>query len=152
MALDLAQLGVGLVGDEELLHRSVRPGDVKTGPEGRRHLSSTAFNDPAMRPSVDRAILRDVEQSKQAPTDGVCGLVASEIRSITDVIHQGTNKPYNVDVVSRPVPPDNPDGEPPNPAHAQVEVDPNFESPSRFKRLKDSLCRIAETRWLIEPS
>lgn len=132
-----------MIGDDELVHRSVFPSDVVLR-EGKRFLSSTAFNDSAMRPSVDRASLRSAEESKRSLNDGVCGLVANEVRSITSVVNQKTNKPYGVDVVERPLED--------NSAHAQIEVDPEFENPSRFKKLKEALCRIAEQRWLIEPS
>jgi hypothetical protein len=141
---------MSLVGDEELLYRSVRS-DEAPEREGRRVLSSTAFNDTGMKPSVDRALMREPQLSKLSPTDGICGLIAHKVRGITDVIHQGTKRPYAVDVVARPIEADAAQGEPGNPAHAQVEVDPNFENPTRFKRLKESLCRIAEQGWVIEP-
>lgn len=142
LALDFAQLGGALVGNDELLYRSIRADDV-TSVSGRTVLSSTAFNDAAMKPSVDRASIRSAEEAKRSPSDGVCGLMASEVRSINSVLHQDSKLPYRVDVMERP--------EVDNAAHAQVEVDPLFESPSRFKKLKECLCRIAEHQVLIAP-
>ena len=131
------------MGNEELLYRSIRASDViSTG--GRIVLSSTAFNDAGMKPSVDRAAMRSAEEAKRSPDDGICGLLTGEVRSINAVTHQASNQPYRVDVVERPLQD--------NAAHAQVEVDPLFENPSRFKRLKECLCRIAENQLLIVPS
>lgn len=132
-----------MVEDDELLHRSVRPDDV-VNRDGKLYLSSTAFNDAGMRPSVDRARMRTAGESKKSARDGVCGLATVHVRSITTIVHQDSQQPYKVDVVERPIDE--------NPAHAQVEVDPAFENPSRFKKLKESLCRIAEQQWLIHPS
>jgi hypothetical protein len=88
--------------------------------------------------------MRTADESKQSARDGVCGLVTLHVRAITTIVHQDTQQPYKVDVVERPIDE--------NPSHAQVEVDPTFENPSRFKKLKESLCRIAEQQWLIHPS
>lgn len=141
-----------LVADEELLNRSVRREWVVLRDE-KWKLSSQAFNDVSWKPSVDRATLRSAEASKHSPTDGVCCIQAAEVRSISTIEHQTNKTPYKVDVMARPVPQDNPGGLPENPAHAQVEVAPEFENKSRFNKLKDSLCRLARERgWVIEPS
>lgn len=140
-----------LIPDEEWVLRSVRPESAPMR-EGRRLIHSEAFNDRWMKPSVDRANLKPPEQAKRSPRDGVLKLQVQPVRCITTVIHQERQVPYKVDVIARPIHANNPDGEPENPAHAQVEVDPEFESRSRFNKLKDALSRLAaQNGWAIEP-
>lgn len=124
--------------------------------EGKLRLSSGAFNDPGSangekRPSVDRAKLRndDPHSAKTNPTQGVVGLVTSEVRAIRAVIKTDSNGntvyTHDVDVVPDPLPD--------NGSHALVTVTPSFESKRPFERLKDSLARLAEQRgWLVVPS
>lgn len=140
-----------MVEDDEFLHRSVRQ-EWAVLVDGELRLSSQAFNDPSLKPSVDRARMRPAVESKRSPTDGICCLLTSEVRSITTVMHQALMRPYEVDVKARPIEPDNERGEPANPAHAQIEVEPEFESRSRFNKLKDALCRLASARgWTLQP-
>ncbi|KVR15065.1 hypothetical protein WK13_11805 [Burkholderia ubonensis] len=119
-------------------------------------LSSSVFNDPEStngqkQPSVDRAKLRnfDPAQSKTAPTQGIVGLIAGDVRLIQNVSKSDNagNVQYvhDVDVVPDPLPHNN--------SHALVTVSPQFESRRPFDRLKDSLARLAEKQgWLVEPS
>lgn len=89
----------------------------------------------------------------RSPSDGICPITAKQIRAINSVQHLISKKPYNVDVYPRPIAEGNSEGLPANPAHAQIEVDPEFENKSRFIKLKDALCRLAdENGWVIEPT
>ena len=149
---------VGPVGDDEVLWRSIRL-EFVTYPNGRKRLSSQAFNDAEWKPSVDRANLRaNPSETRLSGTDGIAQLLTSEVRDLTTIVvnpdekKAGAKAYYKVDVVERAIPVGNPDGLPENPAHAQVEVDPKFANASRFNKLKDALCRLAESRdWVIEP-
>jgi hypothetical protein len=133
------------VGADEVLHRSVRR-EWAVFRGGKLTLTSQAFNDTGLKPSVDRAKMRSAEESKRGPTDGICSLIADEVRGITTVLHQQSKMPYEVDVKWRPILPE-------NPAHAQIEVEPEFENKTRFNKLKDALCRLASERgWVIEPA
>lgn len=126
--------------------------------DGKVKFSSTAFNDPGRRPSVDRATLRDSPaDTKNDATDGIVSLRTGDIRAIyveiTNPEENGQKKNYYVDVVSRPVKKDNPDGLPENLAHSQVESDPFMASTSRFRKLKEALAFLASARgWCVDPS
>lgn len=142
------------VDDQELLRRSFWPADVSA--EGK--LSSTAFNDPHFCPSVDRALLRpDPAHTQRTPDCGVAQLLTVEVRAIdsvdrTDLDRGQPPQTYRVDVIERPVEEDEARGISANPAHAQIESDPALSNASRFKRLKEALSQLADSRdWLIEP-
>lgn len=146
-----------VVGDPELLYRRIRPDGVVTV-EGKARLTSQAFNDRYKKPSVNRQKLRpDPVQSKQDETDGVVQLIAAEIRGVTGILHNpeaAADKQvmYKLDVLPRPIAVDNIEGLPENPAHAQIEADPNVETRTRFDKIKDALARLAERReWVIAP-
>ena len=132
--------------DEEVLYRRVpdRPGDFYIAIEGGRYrVTSGAFGDKRQQPSVDRAILRDnnPENSKRRQTDCVVSFTAGEVRAI-----RGFER--TVDVVHDPNPPEDPD----NPAHALIIAEQPFTANNReFKRFKQALARIADSRWEIPP-
>ena len=53
---------------------------------GELRISSSAFNDPELKPSVERRnLLVRLEDSKKKPTDGLVKLVALDVRSIQSV-------------------------------------------------------------------
>ncbi len=140
----------GLDGDE-VLFRSVRPDDVKI--EGAEwHLSVTAFNDRNRQPSVDRAAIRpDPSDSRKEGSHGIVEFLTGEVRTEVHVVmNPGApakqQQEYKVDVFARPIPEDNPEHLPANPAHAQIETAPTFRSNEHFNKLKDKLCRLAERR------
>jgi len=144
--------GDELLSDDEWVFRRV-PRESAAVRDGRYQIHSEAFNDRWLKPSVDRAAIKTAGEAKKSPTDGICTLHVGAVRSVTTVVHQGTNKPYQVDVLPRPIKEGNPDNEPVNHAHSQVEVDPEFENRSRFNKLKDALTRLAaEKGWVIEPT
>ena len=130
----------GLHGDE-LLYRSILPGDVVVQPSGWR-LRSTAFNDRNKKPSVNRACISpDPRDTRRSSSDGVVALVTQEVR--TDVrVFVDPNAPankrteYKVDVFARPILSGNPDGEQENLAHAQIETEPEYVSKENFNKLK----------------
>lgn len=159
MALGLTQLmPEDTIESEEGLYRRVPSNQGKYAiVEGRLRFSSTAFNDPGRKPSVDRAKLRNSpEETKWDPTDGVVSLVAFEVRAIKVENTEATKDDpshYSVDIVPRPIPAGNPEQLPENMAHAQIESDPVMASGSRFRKLKEALAQIADHRgWLVEPS
>lgn len=143
-----------MVADDEQLYRRV-PARAECAREGDGvvHISASAFNDIGRKPSVDRAVLRghDPSKTKASETDGVAGLIAVTVRGIDRIQRVAPNdRFYRVDVVARPVIADNEEGLPENLAHAQVESDPDMESDSRFRKLKEALARIAT--WIVVPN
>lgn len=144
------------IDDTEVLYRSVRNKvDFYKIIDGAVKFSSTAFNDKGQRPSVDRAALRNApEDTKLYPTDGIAQILATEVRKVeVPVKAEDPATCFKVDVIYRPVPADNPEGEKENPAHSQIEADPEITIPRRFEKIKEALARAA-TRygWLVEPS
>ena len=128
------------VEDDETLYRAVA-NDLRFFPEdgqGRRRISSTAFNDVGRRPSVDRALLcpggPSETQMRFSPGSGVLSLVTHNVRLIT-TIHGTTGQVYGVDVECVPLPH--------NPAHAEIFGRPHFDTDKIFDRIKQSLARIA---------
>ena len=144
------------VEDDEVLYRSV-PNGCFTISDGVWRLTSTAFNDPTQKPSVDRAKLCSFNptHTKKKPTDGVVFLTALSVRLIVDVVQndkQGKLKvTYAIDVTPDPVKDD--PVLPENLAHALIVTHPDFKSGNVFRKLKESLARIAsQGGWLVEPS
>lgn len=139
--------------DKEILYRRVpNIPDFYSMVDGRLQLTSVAFNDPEMKPSVDRAKLcnSNPAHTKKEPTDGIVSLTALSIRQVDIVQKDKSGAPkyiYRIDVT-----PD-PDLVKDNPAHARISANPDFESKNVFKKLKESLAWIAsQGGWLIEPS
>ncbi len=145
------------VEDEEVLYRSVSVGCFVMS-DGVLRLTSTAFNDPTRRPSVDRAKLcgANPASTRKRLTDGVVSLAALSVREIANVVQNDKHgQPvlpyYQVDVIPDPVK-DHAEL-PDNPAHGLIVACPDIDNDRVFKRLKESLARIAETDgWLLEPS
>ena len=142
-----------VVAEDELLLRWVSAADVMWDGEVWR-LSSQAFNDREMKPSVDRKCLRtDPHDTKHEPSDGVAQLLTADIYVNVKLLTMPGAKPpakveyYSVRVIPRPIP------EPANLAHAQIEAAPMVANGSHFKKLKEALCRITEQRpWVILPA
>ena len=142
------------VEDDEDLYRRVR----ETTPagqicfevaNGRVIFSQAAFNDPRNRPSVDRAKLRDFDpqRTRISKEDGIVVLLTGRVRQLGHVQQRNQNGHHSqhaIDVV-----PEHEDG---NPAHAVITTRPPLTSSSAFKRLKESLARLAtEAGWRVEP-
>ena len=136
---------MGDVADQEWLHRRVTA--KHCGSIDPPLLSSTAFNDPGMKPSVDRASRRGAEQTQLDPTDGVARLLTITVRKLvvdrTDA-PQGGPMTYEIDVWARPLAD--------NDAHAQIEPLPEMTG-SRFSKMKERLARLAQDEgWVIQPT
>ncbi len=137
------------VDDPEHLYRRVMQGKGHYKlTDGQPRVSSSAFGDRNMRPSVDRAVLcgNDPSSSVQQETDAVLWLVAVEVRQIDlRQQHEGDSPEYRylIDVVPRPMPE--------NPAHAQIEPNPDYKTKSRFRKVLERLARLAENHWAILP-
>ncbi len=123
---------------------------INLGPEvdGVRRVSSAAFGDRGLQPSVDRAKLRDnkPENAKADPTDGVVSLLAAEVRTVK--LRSNSESSRTVNVVSDPI--EN------NPSHALIITEPTPLDPTKntdkaqFKKLKKALANLA--KWEIHPS
>lgn len=125
----------------EILYRSVRLSDGGYRYEdGKYIISSTAFNDRRKQPSVDRAILKsnDAEKSRRSATDCVVSLKASDIRN--EKIERGEDQ-YILDI--------KPDPEPHNKSHAIIVPSPDYKNDKAFRKVRESLARMAKI--LLEP-
>ena len=150
------------VANDEILFRSVslERKQCVLDENGSWRLSSQAFSDRTMKPSVDRSLLCNADPSyaQKSPKDGVVSVIAIEVREIKnfprkdekgkDLINEvGVVLNHAFDVVPDPIttPPE-------NLAHALIITSPDYSSPNAFKRLLERLTRIAEKRdWLIKP-
>ena len=132
---------------------------LQRGQDGWR-LTSEAFNDPILKPSVDRASIRtNAADSLRGVGHGIAQLLTVEVRACKKVIQNPWAKnpaeqiPYKLLVTADPVEDGNAQGLPPNPSHALIETDPALANPSRFRKVKDALCRLAEQRpWVVQPA
>lgn len=138
------------VGDDEMLYRAVRNNsqNVVVDAAGAVRLSSQAFSDRRMRPSVDRARLRNHESAltRFDVTDGVVRLIAAQVRGLSVSVNDANGNPipdqvHVADVEPVPLPE--------NPAHAEIFGRPEFDNKAAFRRLCDLLARLAE--WEIKP-
>lgn len=131
--------------DHEVLYRVVpdRKGNY-VRENGSYRVSSAAFSDRTMQPSVDRAFLRgnNPENSKWDPTDFIASLAARDVRGISAV-------PKIVDVVPDPIE-DHPQL-PNNLAHALITAEPELlpNEKTTFRKLQKALARLS--RWEIPP-
>ena len=141
--------------DPDELYRSVRVGEYTTR-NGKVAFSASAFSDRERKPSVDVSSIRtDPREARQSADQGVAKLIAGEVRksskiAIFDKKGKKTGE-HAVDVLHRPIEND-PDGEPDNLAHCQIECHPTVEKDTTFKRLKESLAAMASRYgWIVEP-
>jgi hypothetical protein len=143
------------VADDELLYRCVfyetEDGASLYKVENRKVIvSSQAFRDSSLAPSVDRALLcnRNPEHTQKNPKDGVVSLICCDVRLIDSVVQKDSKGreefTYKIDVFSRPL--SN------NCAHAQIEPSPEYRSKSVFRKLLERLAFLANQReWEILP-
>jgi hypothetical protein len=133
---------------------------------GELRISSSAFNDTAFKPSVDRRkMLARLEDSKKRHTDGLVKLLAADVRNIQTVeqIDKAGNKipdatqyqsfkVHRFDAIHRPIAADPALGIAENPAHSQIEGTPELNG-GRFRKLKEVLARLAtKDGWLVSPA
>lgn len=143
--------------DEETVYRSIldNHSHYSFNKDGSLRISSQAFADRNKKPSVDIASKKNFHPSlsKLNSTDGIIDFYCSEIRNRVGKLEQSDNKGkvsfyYLIDIIPRPLED--------NPAHAQIEPNPEYQSKSRFRKVQESLARLAtevvQTRgWAIEP-
>jgi hypothetical protein len=113
-------------------------------------ISSQAFTDRAMCPSVDRASLcgNNPCYSQKDEKDAVVSLITKDVRLIDSVIQNNPKgEPeftYKIDVLARATEE--------NPAHAQIEPSPEYRNKTPFRKLLERLAYLANQReWEIEP-
>lgn len=114
-------------------------------------ISSQAFSDRSMRPSVDReAICGSPTVTQNEPDNGVLRLIAREVRAISAATNDAKGKPvltHLVDVHPDPLPATGNTAA--NPAHAEVRAAPVIESNATFRRILERLARLST--WEIVP-
>ena len=148
------------VDDSELLYRSVRADDGEfTYIEGKLVFTANAFRDRSQKPSVDRSSLRpNPVDARMSPTDGIATLITEDVRAIATVRfeqkepgkQERKNLVYGVDVVHRPL--TNPPAPKDNPAHCQVECNPEITN-NHARKLKEALAILATNAgWTVEPT
>jgi hypothetical protein len=146
---------MAMVPDSDDLYRSVRKGEYSTI-NGQVAFSASAFSDRDRKPSVDMSSIRpDPRDARKSTEQGVAKLVTGEVRKSSKIpiydAKQNQTGEHSIDVVHRPIK-DDPDGEPDNPAHCQIECHPTIENDNRFKRLKEALARMANKYgWVVKP-
>lgn len=141
------------VQDDEGLYRRVlnNPQNFPSAKDGSGtiHLSSQIFSERTMRPSVDRAHLREHDPTKTQndPSDGILLLFAHQVRSArTDRYKDGKlveKDGYQADVEPVPLPG--------NPSHAEIYGRPGFDTKSAFHKMIERLARLP-MEWVIPPA
>lgn len=139
------------VADEEVLYRCVFYGKNLYQIQGNTATISTqAFADRMMRPSVDRAELCESNPcySQKDEKDAVVSLITNDVRVIDNIIQNNLKgQPeftYKIDVLPRPLED--------NQAHAQIEPSPDYRNKTPFRKLLERLAYLANQRgWEIEP-
>lgn len=147
---------IDVVADDEILYRCVFHGlgnCYRIGAFGLE-LTSQAFTDRSLAPSVDRAKLcgTDPKHTQKNPHDGVVSLIAGEVRMINVSQNDSKGNPlfeYKIDVFPRPTED--------NPSHAQIEPSPEYQSKNYFRKVTQRLALLATERikkqgWEIKPS
>jgi hypothetical protein len=138
------------IADDELLYRRVRREDYRWQPDGTPLALSVAFADRRYRPSVNRAALCNYDPSVlvAAPTDGVVGIHAAEVRATDEIVQNDAHgrplRAYLADVEPVPLPD--------NLAHAEIVLHPDCDTVSVFRKLCTRLARLANARpWELYP-
>jgi hypothetical protein len=134
-----------VVGDSELLYRRIPVGDSNLiVREQQCHVSSKAFSDRLMRPSVDRAHLREFvpEKSQSNGSDAVVSLMASQVRAISTVVKRDEKgilqTEFTVDIDPLPILE--------NLAHAEIFLLPTSATPKVFKKLMEALAHLVNQK------
>lgn len=160
-------MSTDVVEPEEVLYRRIPFGMKEMTPytrlpDGTIRITSQAFAERNSRLSVDRAKLcgTDPYYTLGDPDNGVISLVAKDIRGLT-IEHidpnTGSKRIFNVDVSPDPILPGNPEGRPPNPAHAWIHTSPERDpGKTVYRKLCQKLASIATARlavvgWEIAP-
>ncbi|MBD2518183.1 hypothetical protein H6G93_25035 [Nostoc sp. FACHB-973] len=145
-----------VITDDEVLYRCVFRGVDKyysIGEFGAK-VSSQAFADRGMAPSVDRAKLCNCNPkwTQKNPDDAVVSLITGDIRMIDNIVQRDDKGKeilaYKIDVCPRAT-----DS---NPSHAQIEPSPEYKNKAPFRKVIERLAFLANERldkqgWEIEP-
>lgn len=108
---------------------------------GKYTISSAAFNDRTFKPSIDLSRLCNNSPRHELEIQrGILKLVYSEIMTCSELT-AGNDVKYSVNVHHRP--------EETNFSHCQIESSPEFANRNHFRKLRESLARIAD--WHIKP-
>jgi hypothetical protein len=121
---------------------------------GKWRASSQAFGDRDRRTSVDRASIRAILRpaglawTQETADNGVAELITGDVRSIKIIAEppKSAKVEHAVEVYPRPI--EGQPGERDNPAHAQIEPQPDWATTSAFRRLQERLALMAEMRIL----
>ncbi len=142
------------VHDIEDLYRAIRAdrGEFTVTADGQLKFSASAFNDRDRTPSVDRSSIRtEPRDTRINATDGVTVVRAAQVRSIRtiriDPGKKNDDRVYQVDAIHRPLPDDDDPAE--NPAHCQIECCPSIATDNHYRKLKEALALLANTRGFI---
>lgn len=140
------------LGDSEEFYRRVLASDVVREEDGSwaGKLSSQAFADREMQPSVDRVLLCDgPARTQREPENAVVGVTRQQIRAekyyLKDRHNQPIPKPeFAADVCRDPCP----EADPENTAHCLIRLNPHPDKSQQkvYKRLIESLARVARPR------
>ncbi|OGQ91855.1 MAG: hypothetical protein A2289_11710 [Deltaproteobacteria bacterium RIFOXYA12_FULL_58_15] len=112
--------------------------------DGTVKISSQAFSDRGMKPSVDRSSLcpHGPSYSQADLSDGVVSVLASGVRGIAArSVKDGVTISYAIDVFPDPLPG--------NPAHAEIRPSPEYATKSAFRKVLEALALLAA--WEIYP-
>ncbi len=133
-----------LITDDEILYRRIldRVDHYTYLSDGTIRISSQAFYQSTLRPSVDRAKLRNYDPTKTlgSLSGGVISLVAGDIRAI-GVMHK--DQKFRGEVESMPILDD--PIEPDNDAHAEIYTIPDCNKPA-FRKFIEQLGILANKR------
>lgn len=129
--------------DVETLYRRVLPErrQVTRDPDGRLRVSSSAFDDREMKPSVDREshCTGGPAWTQQVTDNGVLSLNTGAVRAIDTVVQRDAKgrlvEQHKIDVEPAPLPD--------NPAHCQIVASPEYRSDSAFRKLRERLALMA---------
>lgn len=129
------------IADNEFLFRSVRLNDGYRYENGQVRISSSAFNDRKQQPSVDRAILinHDPCKSQKSIDDCVVSLLTKTLR---EERVDRSSASYMLDA--------HPDPLPHNVAHAIIISSPEYRNDKDFRKVKESLARLAKLELVPE--
>lgn len=141
-----------IITDDEKLYRCIFYQGGGYSIENNK-VSSQAFNDRYLAPSVDRASLCHFPSyTQKCNKDGVVSLLSKKVRSIDSVQKRGSSGAleliYKVDIIHRPLED--------NSAHAQIEPDPEYHNKTVFRKLKEALAVLvnedSDSSWEIFPA
>jgi hypothetical protein len=136
----------GPLSGDEVVFRRVGPTNFKREPDGTLRLSSQAFADRDLEPSVDRALLcvarGGAEYTRRVPENGVASITVAKVRSERVEKNDAKNRPiatFHADVHPDPCPNEDPD----NDAHCLIRLSPEYATKKVFRRLLERLAQIA---------